>query len=1120
MCSAILLIVAIISVSNSEKFLETNERVNHTHEVLYEFEQIMVNVIEAESATRGFIITGKEDYLLPFISSKATIPVHVEEVLQLTRDNPIQQRKIALLAGLVQEHLKHLDQYVELAKVDFNKAREVLAIGESRRILNQIRSVTQESRDIENQLLLQRKKQSEADANSFIIIFMTLLAVIVLVLVIVYIIIMANLKALRKAERETAGKNWMLEGTGELVKAMQGNKVLRDLSQTIITRLTDYLNVPLGALYVMDNDTVSLRMVGSYAINKNEAEITTIQTGHGIVGQAAADKKMIQLQDLKPQFFNMATTFGDIRPAYVLAFPFMFEDRVIGVIELGSMQIFSQQQKQYLELIADSVAVALVSARSREEIKQLLEETQRQAEELEAQQEELRQANEALHAKTDLLEHSQTELRMQQVELQQANTELEEKADMLEQQKHKLEHAKEEIEQQAREVELSSRYKSEFLSNMSHELRTPLNSILILSQLLAENKNSKLSEKEVEFSKNIYTSGKGLLDLINEILDLSKIEAGKMELDIEQVSLTEITQAMQAMFSEVATAKSVNFKIAVDPEVQHTLITTDKQRVEQIIKNLLSNAFKFTPASGTVELRINRRDATLICFHVSDTGIGIPHEKLELIFQAFQQADGSTKRKYGGTGLGLSISRELAHALGGEIELKSTEGKGSVFTLCLSLEFDATRSVSQHKRVSIKARPASILAQQAGIKPVINSEEDNLTGPQGRVILIIEDDEKFSSVLLDFVQERGYKGVVASQGSAGLSLARHHKPIAILLDMNLPVIEGQDVLRALKNDPQLRHIPVQIISAYDKRREGMELGAFDYIKKPVSLEDLKKAFDRIEDFTQRQPKKLLIIEDNEAQNQAIRELMGEGDIKSYSAYRGNEAYEMLCNDSFDCIIVDLGLPDISGFDLLEKIKRNEALNKIPIIVYTGRDLKKDETIRLNKLSDTVVLKTANSQERLLDEVTLFLHRVESKLPADQQSLLIKLHNRDEILHGKKILLVDDDIRNIYALTNVLEEEGLHCIAAENGKVALNLLQQNHDIDLVLMDIMMPEMDGYEATIAIRQQDKFKSLPIIALTAKAMKGDKEKCLAVGMSDYVSKPINIIQLLSLMRVWLYK
>jgi CheY-like chemotaxis protein/signal transduction histidine kinase len=756
---------------------------------------------------------------------------------------------------------------------------------------------------------------------------------------------------------------------------------------------------------------------------------------------------------------------------------------------------------------------------------------------LEVQQEELKQANEELQEKTSLLEKSESELRTQQEELQQTNEELEEKAQLLEEQKERLEIAKMELENKARELEATSKYKSEFLANMSHELRTPLNSILILSQLLGENKQNVLGIKEVEFVKNIYSSGTDLLNLINEILDLSKVESGKMELEVGEVSFDDIAADMRSMFSEIAKAKSIDFNINVDAErLSHTVMSSDIQRVKQILRNLLSNAFKFTERKGQVSLVISKPSpnatydskklqitSDVVAFTVTDTGIGIPEVKQGIIFEAFQQAEGSTKRKYGGTGLGLSISRELAHALGGEIQLNSIEGKGSIFTLYLPLHFESPVSLPERQISETLHRNIPQPKQLADgfMGSLDTTSDDRYNIAEGdKVVLIIEDDQAFAHLLLDFVRDRKYKGIIANQGNTGLSYARHYKPDAVMLDMKLPVMDGIEVLRHLKTDPQLRHVPVQIISGHDVRKEGIELGAFDFVKKPVTTEALQNAFNKIENFINRKLKRLLIVEDNELQNKAIRELIGNGDVKCFSVYSGKEAIDALQKERFDCMIVDLGLPDMVGFELLQKIKNDEVLSKIPIVVYTGKDLSKEETNALNKLASAVILKTAHSFERLLDETTLFLHRVESKLPNEKQTIIRKLHKTDEVLRNKTVLVVDDDIRNTYSLTNALIEEGLNCLVAENGKAAIQMLREINTIDIVLMDIMMPEMDGYEATKEIRKISKFEKLPIIALTAKAMKGDRDKSLAAGMSDYVPKPVNVPQLLSLMRVWLYR
>ncbi len=1137
-CSFVLLFVVVISYNNSEELVITNQWVTHTQEVLYELEQVLVYSVDAENAARGFVISGKDEFLQPFFNSKLSLSDHTGKILELTRDNPSQQINARKLDSLTIKHIQHLEDFIELRKTNYDQAVAQFTVGKSRLMLQQIRNLISKTKNIEQQLLNERKLASETDTRNFNILFIILLLVIAFTLVVVYILIITNLRALRRAEKETENKNWNLEGNRNLIRSIQGNRALTDLADIVINHLVTYLKAQAGVIYFTEREQQTLYPAATYSTDKDKASIQPLRFGQGAAGQAANDKRFIILRDIPEHNFNVTTGFGQLRPKNILVAPFIYENEVIGVIELASIYDFTEMQQQYLQLVSDSIAIAVISAQAREKTGLLLIETQTQAEELEAQQEELRQANEELHVKTELLSRSESELKMQQQELQQINAELEEKSNQLEEQNEKLEDAKINLETKAREVEVTSKYKSEFLANMSHELRTPLNSILILAQLLSENKSNRLGDKEIEYSKNIYNSGTDLLNLINEILDLSKIEAGKMQLEIEHVPFHDITTHISSMFTELARNKAVTFKIDYDETNLPAAFSTDRQRVEQIIRNLLSNAFKFTYEGGLVQLKIYKPDTfipfrkkdlhtipNMVAFAVSDTGIGIPKNKRDIIFEAFQQADGSTKRKYGGTGLGLSISRELAYALGGEIHVESEEGKGSTFTLYLPLHFDSSYSSSVDKKVEIKEKePFKIEYKQppvsAELPAAVPIDDRNDIIESDRVILIIEDDEKFCKILLDFIHDRRYKGVIATQGNAAISYARHYKPDAILLDMKLPGMDGTEILKQLKSNPDLRHIPVQIISAYDQKKEGLELGAFDYIMKPVSTQDLQDVFEKIERFSNKKLKKLLIVEDNEQQNNAIRELIADSDVKCSSAYSGEEAFEMLQKGSFDCIIVDLGLPDMTGFELLEKIKSDHNINQIPIIVYTGRDLKKEESSLLSKLANTVVLKTADSHERLLDETILFLHRVESKLPKEKQRIIRNLHKSDEVLQNKRVLLVDDDMRNIYSLTNALESEGLEVVTAENGKVAVDLVKEDKSIDLVLMDVMMPEMDGYEATQEIRKIESLKTLPIIALTAKAMKEDKEKCFSVGMSDYISKPVNLEQLLSLMRVWLYR
>ncbi|HTF16749.1 MAG TPA: response regulator [Chryseolinea sp.] len=1120
-CALVLAFVAFISFKNRGNYMEANQMVTHTHVVLYELEQILLTLTEAESGVRGYVISGNDNFVDRYNNSNRTLFDHIKNARRLTSDNSIQQGNIDFLERTVRLRVEKLEECIELVKGgEIGKAQQLISTGTGKQLQDEVASVIDGAKQIEENLLVARNAASESDASSFNALFLSLLSVMAVVLCVVYLIIIRNIRALKRAEAEATEKNWNLAGSAELVKRMQGNKSVPELCQNIIDALTTYLDIPLGSLYVREGNSTHLKLQAAHAAAKSGK--MEIQLHEGLVGQAAAGNIQILVDNIASESYDLTTSFGVIRPGSVLAVPISFEGKVGAVLEFGVTRTFSTAQRLFINNVSDSIAITINAAHSREEVKDLLQETQRQAEELEAQQHEIKQTNEQLLAKTELLEKSEAILKSQQEELLQSNMELEEKANMLEEQKGLLEHAKRGIEEKMHEIGLSSKYKSEFLANMSHELRTPLNSILILSQLLHENKQNRLSEKETDHARNIFRSGSDLLNLINEILDLSKIESGKMTLDLGHFTISEIIASLNSTFAEFGKRNAITFTVKC--RIEHVVLHSDKQCIEQILKNLLSNAFKFTEAKGSVVLDIQDEGSGLIAFSVMDTGIGIPDSKKQVIFEAFQQADGSTKRKYGGTGLGLSISRELAIVLGGKIELQSVEGTGSTFTLRIPREFNPKAVQEIEKKVEMKAT-APPYAVKHSVEPHAalegNAFDDrNDILENDRIVLIIEDDEPFAQTLLSFIRERKYKGIIATQGAMGISYARHYRPDAILLDMKLPVMDGNEVLGHLKTDPDLRHIPVQIISGYDYQKTSLALGAFDYLRKPVQLPELHKAFDKIEKFTSRKLKKLLIIEDNDQQNNAIRELIGNGDVKTFSAYSGAQAQEMLLQEAFDCIIVDLGLPDMSGFDLLETIKADERLNMIPIIVYTGKDLKKEEANKLKRLSDTVVLKTVNSHERLLDETTLFLHRVESRLPKEKQLVIRKLHRTDEVLKDKVILLVDDDIRNVYSLSSALEEEGVACVIAENGKVAIEVLTVNPSINLVLMDIMMPEMDGYEATIEIRKMEQFKKLPIIALTAKAMKGDKEKCLSVGMSDYITKPVNIGQLLSLMRVWLYQ
>ncbi|MEO8576598.1 MAG: response regulator, partial [Gemmatimonadales bacterium] len=820
--------------------------------------------------------------------------------------------------------------------------------------------------------------------------------------------------------------------------------------------------------------------------------------------------------------------------------------------------------------LAESVGVVLnmISANMRtsellEQSQQLTQELQSQSQELKAQQEELKKSNSELEAQTKSLRSSEELLRDQQVELQQVNEELEEKASLLAEQNRKVEQKNDEVEsarlaleEKADQLAVSSKYKSEFLANMSHELRTPLNSLLILSKLLADNKDANLTAKQVEYAQTIHSSGSDLLSLINDVLDLSKVEAGKMDVNPLETPIAELNASLERGFRPLADQKGLQFKVEIKPDVPATFYT-DGQRVEQVLKNLLSNAVKFT-TDGTVSLTVrkaepNRRflqpalnaGAGVIAFAVSDTGIGIPSDKQRLIFEAFQQADGTTSRKFGGTGLGLSISREIARLLGGEIRVESIPEKGSTFTLFLPLKYrdqDPTGLIARSKgavdaprtpRITpsptwrptpsqgTKAPPApGGIPERRSAQYVVEDDHEHIE-PGDRTVLIVENDANFAKVLLGMAREKGFKGVVCLDGDSGLAAAHEYRPDAITLDIDMPGLDGWKVLERLKHHPGTRHIPVHIISGIERRQQGLKAGAMAYLAKPVSKEALDDAFARISSFIDDVPKHLLVVEDDEAQRKAIVELIAHEDVEITAVDSAEKAFEELAsNKHYDCVVLDLGLQDMSGFDFLEKVKSDPSKADLPIIVYTGKELSPAEETRIRKYAETIIVKDVRSPERLLDETALFLHRVEAKLPEQKRRMLEQLHDADAVIAGKRILVVDDDVRNIFSLTSVLEDHGMVVRFAENGRDALDALKSDPEVDAILMDVMMPEMDGYQTTKAIRDMPEFKSLPIIALTAKAMKGDREKCIAAGASDYITKPVDTEQLLSLLRVWLYK
>lgn len=942
-------------------------------------------------------------------------------------------------------------------------------------------------------------------------------------------IVMRKMTAtLRKVTEENEQQDWLKSGQTLLSEKMRGELGLMELTRNVLNFQADYLNSQMGAFYL--NRSGTLKLISSYAFSKRNALALEYEIGEGLVGQTALEQKTILITKVPDDYIKIDLGMGETDPQHVLVTPFLYDGVVKGVLVLGSLHQFTEQQIQFFDQVSESIAISIHAAQSRAKMKELLEATQTQAEKLESQQVELWKANQELEEQTLILKESEARLQNQQEELKVTNEELEEQTASLELQQREvqkknqeLEKSRKQLEENSKALEMSSKYKSEFLANMSHELRSPLNSMLLLSQSLMSNSTQNLSEKQVEFASTIHSSGKELLALINDILDLSKIEAGKEEVFLEPVSLEDLSVYVTRNFQHQVEDKGLVLQNKVARGLPSTL-QTDRQRVEQIIKNFMSNAIKFTK-QGSVTFRVvrplkefdgsqwNLDPQHTIAIEVSDTGTGIPKDKQQSIFEAFQQGDGSTSRRYGGTGLGLSISKELAKLLGGCIGLRSEEAHGATFTLYLPESQKMTTQkpgkLSQPLKTVIQEPPSPANATVEDDREELNKSD--------RIILVIEDDAKFTSIVKELAHENGFKVLLAATGEIGLEMAKTHHPQAIILDVMLPGINGWMVMNELKNSSETRHIPVHFISARDNDNTAMKMGAIGYLSKPVSREQLELAFQRIEKVVSKDLKNLLIVEDDEAVVKGVIDLIESSDVETFVAHSGAEALALFEAHAFDCIVLDIRLPDITGFEVLETLKTRVGENLPPVIVYTGKELEQQEKQQLEQYTQSILIKGVNSSERLLGEITLFLHRVESDLPEKQRAILKKLYDKELLLKDKVVLIVDDDARNLFALSQALIERGLKVIKAFDGKEALAMLEQHPQIDLVLMDIMMPEMDGYETMRAIRKQEQFHSLPIIALTAKAMKEDRHKCIEAGATDYLPKPVDTTQLLSLIRVW---
>lgn len=1210
---SIFAVVGLVSYRGTQKLITASRWETHTYQVLTDLEGIFSSVKDAEAAQRNYILTGDRQSLDFYQITTKNLKQPLNKLRRETTDNPTQQRNLDTLEVLLDRRLAKLQANLRLRQTrGLNAALSDIQTGQGKRMTEEIRSLVQAMEDEERRLLQQRSKEAQDSARDTINSnrFGIPLAFILLALI-GYLLsrgISAPLKAiseaaeqvakgdlskdlpvsdrqdeigvltrtfnqmlasLREKIRENDEQNWLKSNLAEMGQLIQGRRELETVSRLVLSTLAPLVGAQQGAFYLLDSGDSQpvLKMLSSYAYQERKHLANQFRLGEGLVGQCALEKQKILLTEVPSDYIRISSALGEALPLNILVLPIVFEDQITGVIELASFQRFSNIHLDLLDQMTETIGVALNTIVADMRTQQLLQESQALTEELQTQQEELEESRDrlqdqarALAQSEILLKEQQEELKQSNEELQQLNEELEEKAELANVQKREVEQKNQEIEQSRLELEekaeqlaLSSKYKSEFLANMSHELRTPLNSLLILARLLADNASGNLSDKQVEYSRTIYSSGNDLLELINDILDLAKIESGTISVEAEVLPLGELQIYLERTFQQIAQNQGLSFTIARDPDLPLS-ITTDAKRLQQILKNLLSNAFKFTERGGVTlhigvvqgrEGLLANGEGRAIAFAVTDTGIGISADKQKLIFEAFQQADGTTSRNYGGTGLGLSISRELAHLLGGTIQLVSQVDQGSTFTLYLPQVYSPLNETEEQSATyqnllrspNSSASIASLRGSTASLAPVevtasrsiapvkmpplteVSDDRDEIE-PGDRVLLIIEDDVSFVRILLDMARRQGFKVLVALRSESGLELARQFKPSAIMLDIHLPDMDGWTVLDRLKHDPESRHIPIHILSSDDQQQRGLQLGAIAYLQKPVAPETLNQIFTDIKKFIERQVKHLLIVEDDVVQAKSIIELIGNGDVQSTAVGTGKDALDILRLRHFDCVVLDLGLPDMNGFDLIEQIKQDEGLSKLPIIVYTGKELSRPEETRLKRLAKTIIIKDVRSPERLLDETAIFLHRVQANLPQPKRQMLEDLRQTDSILAGKKVLIVDDDVRNIFALTSLLEQYSVETIYAENGRDGIEILQANPDTNIVLMDVMMPEMDGYETTRAIRQQAAYRSLPIIALTAKAMQGDREKCIEAGASDYITKPVDTEQLLSLLRVWLYR
>lgn len=1183
----ILISSSIASYWSIQKQMENRENVSKSRKSMTAVKDVLIALLDAETGNRGFQLTGRENFLEPYNRSIKEYSRAIQLAKSFDIDNEAQLERLKSLEQNVDGNMSNIKQFVQNKRNGITMTQDQMML--SKVYMDKCRILVHNFVQFEEAQLATKNKDLDRSSNTTVlfIIFSALAAIAVTVFF--YIKLRNDLLRRDKLEKELKAKDleiskrvsviqqvanrvsngdysqrlvdnfdgdlgdlveslnhmtdslkesfdkinksdWHQKGLALLNESLVGNKSVSQVTIDSLNQLIEYGNCTNGAIYLVDD--AKLKLTTAFGLENSMRQ--SFALGEGMVGQVFIQKTPKVYNDLNENDFAISFASGKVKINAIVLIPILLHKESIGVVELSSASNFNEQQIDYFVESCKNIAMALSAAKGREQEQRLLEETQAQSEELQVQHSELENLNTELEAQTQKLQASEEELKVQQEELMQTNTELEERSKLLEEKNHLIAERNNEIQKKAEELELSTKYKSEFLANMSHELRTPLNSILLLSRLMAENSDNNLNEDQIESAKVIQSSGTSLLTLIDEILDLAKIESGKMSLEYQEVFLEDVVKDLKNLMTPIATNKRIEFNINVEDNLE--IIETDRLRLDQVMRNLLSNAIKFTK-EGSVDLNIKQdpKNQNYIIFSVKDTGIGIPVEKQKVIFEAFQQADGSTQRKFGGTGLGLSISREIAKLLGGELVVESKVNEGSEFSLIIPKDEESKADKIERNLIlddvllqEAEENKSIIDYNEYGISTAINvleipedvaDDRDNIT-EDDKVILIVEDDTNFAVALLKYARLQNYKGIVAVRGDHAISAALKYRPAAILLDVQLPVKDGWQVMDELKANPQTKPIPVHMMSSLHVRQQSLMKGAIDFINKPVAMEQMTQVFKKIEEALKRSPQKVLIVEENAKHASALSYFLSNFNISLSIEDNVEDSVKALTSDKTDCVILDIGPDRRNGYKIIESIKTYEGLENLPIIIFTERNLSKSEELKIKQYADSIVVKTAHSYQRILDEVGLFLHLVEEKNSSVEIIRNKTLGSLTEVLSGKKILVTDDDVRNIFSLSKALEKYKVEVVLAMDGKQALEQIKQNPDIDVVLMDMMMPEMDGYETIQEIRKMPSYKKLPIIAVTAKSMIGDRDKCLQAGASDYITKPVDIDQLLSLLRVWLYE